>query len=274
MKKKALSRNEKLLVEKFSKREELMWECIRRNKDYIRDFELYNKGTLNDVQKRELAVKWHISAGIRDDPVASLADPKESYPPICDIEAAVGYYGPVPDIPQSSADIYTEESSGWALKIFRPGHTVEFPEGEKTIEHWEIQDGSKYKKLTEENCPRWISIWIEVQPWFPKSAVENALMAKFEKTYELVKDAQKAVLKKKSLGPRDDDDFHKFMMAFDYKDKNPGITLNDIALKMFPDATYENKKGKKRALPWAIDKVRYYLGRADYYVNKQGWKEL
>ena len=99
-------------------------------------------------------------------------------------------------------------------------------------------------------------------------------MAKFEEAYELVKDAQTVVLKKQSYGPRDDDAFEKFMMAYDYKDKNPGITLNDIALRMFPDATYENKKGKKRALPWAIDKVRYYLERADYYINKQGWREL
>ena len=254
-----------------------MWECIRRNKDYIRDFELYNKGTLNDVQKRQLEVKWYIAPRTRTkyDPVRTLADPKDSYPHYFDSKAAVQSYGPIPDSPQSDADIYTDKSFGRALHIFRPGHTVKFPEGEKKIEHWEIQDGSKYKKLTEKNCPRFISIWVEVQPWFSKSAIESELMFNFEEAYELIKDAQTAVLKKKSLGPRDDDEFEKFMTAFDYKDKNPGITLNDIAVRMFPEATYENKRHTRTlAESWAKEKVRYYLERADYYINKQGWKEL
>ncbi len=30
----------------------------------------------------------------------------------------------------------------------------------------------------------------------------------------------------------------------------------------------------KNALPWAMNEVEYYLERADYYINKQGWKEL
>jgi len=264
-----------LLIEKLPKRAELMWECIRRNKDYIRDFELYKKGTLNDVQKRQVEVKWYISARIRYNPVGRLADPKDSYPHYSDPKAAVEYYGPMPHIPQSDLDFYTNKSFGRTLKIFRPGHTVKFPEGEKKIEHWEIQDGSKYKKLTEENCPRFISIWVEVQPWFSKSAIEKELMFNFEEAYLLVKDAQTAVLKKKSLGPRDKDEFQKFMMAFDYKDKNAGITLNDIALRMFPKATYKNKKGTRDlALPWAKEKVRYYLERAEYYINNEGWKEL
>ena len=49
MKKKSLSRNEGLLREKFIKRKKLVWECVRRNKDYIRDFELFKEGKLNGV---------------------------------------------------------------------------------------------------------------------------------------------------------------------------------------------------------------------------------
>jgi hypothetical protein len=164
------------------------------------------------------------------------------------------------------------------VSIFCPGKVIvslkKGKKNERKVEDWEIEHKGKFEKLTKKNCPHWISICINVEPWFPKLAVERTLMEKFEQTYELIKDAQTAVLKKKSLGPRDDDEFEKFMTVFDYRDKNPKITLNDIALKTFPDSTYENKKGKKCALPWAIDNVRYYLERADYYINKQGWREL
>lgn len=269
MKKKLLSRNKELTLwrNQFHKREMRMWECVRRNKDYIHDFELFKSGKLNDEQIFELELKWNIIS------LEGLGDPSES----AKNQGEGWLYYPFPGYPSCRVSYFVDYKTNRPIyAVFRPGKTV-FPSGKRgrKLKDWEIRgQNKKLEKLTVENCPRWISVRIKVEPWFSKSAIEKELMAKFEEAYELVKDAQTVVLKKQSYGPRDDDTFEKFMMAYDYKDKNPGITLNDIAVRMITDATYENKKGKKRALPWAIDKVRYYLERADYYINEQGWKEL
>jgi hypothetical protein len=207
----------------------------------------------------------------------SLADPKESTSDISEQEWVSKAFYPFPGVPKIWASYFTDKNPKKKSKYFDVSSKREIlisrPPPE--FDDWVIgPHNKKLETLTKKNCPHWISIWIEVQPWYSKSAIEKKLMARFEEAYELVKDAQEVVLKKKSLGPRDDDEFQKFMTAFDYRDKNPGITLNDVAVRMLPDDTYENKKGKKHALPWAIDKVRYYLKRADYYINNEGWKEL
>ncbi len=274
MKKNSFSRD-KLQIEKYAKTGKLMWECVRRNKDYIRDFELIKEGKLNDVQKERLARKWRIYGW------KTLGDPNESAPIIS--SGRVQYYlYPENEIPYSSNSFFVnyESRRSKEIRLFRPGDKgLDVKRGKvigKEFKDWEILDDQnrKYEKLTKKNCPHYISITIEVQPWFSDKVMKEILVGEFGAALKLVRDAQKVVLKKKSLGPRDDDEFQKFMVAYDYKDKNPGITPNDIAVRMFPDATYENKKGKKRALPWAIDNVRYYLERADYYINKQGWREL
>jgi hypothetical protein len=287
MKQKSLSRDMKLFREKYLKRRKFVWECVRRNKDYIRDFELFKKGKLNTFQKIQIEMKWRISpmrVGSRDKKQGTgekiwriqrgLADPKKSTP--SNIPATKWPFYPNVWNPSCSASYHTDKSIPRAVDIIVPGVILRLPEGEKKFEEWMIQhENDKFEKLTKENCPRTISIWVEVQPWFTKSVIEKRLVAKFDEAYELLKYVQNVVLKKKSLGPRDDDEFQKFMKAFDYKDKNPGITLNDIALRMFPDATYKNAKGTRDlSKSWAKEKVRYYLKRAEYYINNEGWKEL
>lgn len=264
MKKKSLSGDKELEL----KRQRRMWECVRRNKDYIHDFELFKSGKLNDEQIHELEFKWKIIflEGLGD-PSESAKNQGEGWP-----------YYPYPDSPSCRVSYFVDYKTNRPIyAVFRPGATV-FPSGKRgrKLKDWEIRgQNRKLEKLTVENCPHWISIRIEVEPWFPKLAIEKCLLRCFEEEYELVKGAQKAVLKKKSLGPRDDDKFQKFLEAFDYRDKNPKMTLNDIALKMFSYATRKNRKGTKDlAESWAKEKIRYYLERADYYVNKQGWKEL
>jgi hypothetical protein len=274
MKKKSFSRVE-LQIEKYAKTGKLMRECVRRNKDYIRDFELIKEGKLNDVQKGRLARKWRIWGG------KTLGDPNDSAP-ISGSGRFQYYLYPENEIPYSSNSFFVnyESRRSKEIRLFRPGDKGLDVKGGKVsgkeFKDWEILDDQnrKYEKLTKKNCPHYISITIEVQPWFSDKVMKETLVGEFEAALKLVRDAQKVVLKKKTFGPRDDDAFEKFMTAFDYRDKNPKMTLNEIALKMFPDATYESKKGKQRASPEAIDKVRYYLGRADYYINKQGWREL
>lgn len=238
-----------------SQRGRWRWECIRRNKDYIHDFELSKKDPYNHIQKRELEKKWHIPEEFLDSLKEAFSELKRNDPEhmeeglewsLPDPERAnfdmMSFFGvaPEPNMLKNWTS-FLSDYFGRNVAIFRPGH-LEFIEGGwRTSEHWEIDHGSsEYAKLTEENCPRQILLGIEIQPWFSKETIKQCLIEKFDEAYELLKDAQAAVLKKKTLGPRDDDSFTNFMIAYDYQQK--GLNITEIALKMFPDTTYENKK--------------------------------
>ena len=212
-----------------------------------------------------------------------LRDPAESIP------EKSGY--PSPYYPMTETDFFADVfgRDKVSTPIVPPGTIVEEriePNDphkkvvKKKMEHWGIGCHGRYEKLTKENCPRSISIRIEIQPWFSKATVEKKLMEEFGRAFQTVRDAQRAIFEKPYLPHFDEETFNRIMMAYDLRTADPPLSLTDIAIKVLPDETEKNIAHKRRTIksilpkPSAKDKVRYYLRMADKLINKNGWRYL
>jgi len=237
---------------------------------------------LNEEKKQVMLEKWGVDL--------YLPDPKH---PIPDDEESTLY--PTPDLPIVEYGVFSGSSGKDQIYIWPPGTTImdrkgrerpvnwgipgPLPKEVRRIKNWEIWNGKtgKYEELTRKDCPKSISISIEIRPWFSKMAIEGQLLEVFETAYQKVRDAQKAVLGKKQRRPGDDE-FQKCMKVYDLKEESPKMSWADIAEEVIVGCTYENpnKRGKKKVLvyQWAIDKVRDYYKVADNLINKEGWRQL
>lgn len=280
MKKKLFSeKRKKESLQQYKKRQSLMWECVRRNKDYLRDFQVYGNRELDRDEKEILLNKWNIGT------MPFLMDPNY---PITEEDDEILMAFPLPDSPAEKKSYFSDvfgvnKVSG---QIAGPGQIVTEYEGikprigkQRKIEHWGLFNfkTEKYEKLTEENCPRSISIHIEIKPWFSKKTIEERFMEEFEEAYQKVKEAQQAILGKKQRRPGDDE-FQKCIHVYDLKKNHSNMSWSDIAEEVIPKCSFDNpnKRGKRKRLvyQWAIDKVRDYYALADNLINKEGWRQL
>ena len=246
---------------------------MRRNKDYIEDYRRYGKyvekcgGKVVEDEKirNMIKEKWNLYLGVLPNPDIS----EERAPRYC----------PEPQSPQSNVGYFSDPFGESPILVFSPGERTYFYHGGKELEHWAVYDYTKqiWGSLTNENCPRSISLTISIEPNYKRRDLQVTLMTEFEKAYQRVSKAQKTVFPKRSVRPRFGE-FDKYIRVYDFKKANPKISWSDIAEKVFPQETYSNpnKRGKKKTLvsQTAIDKVRHYYREADKMINKGGWRRL
>lgn len=263
-------------------RQKRKWECIRRNKLYIQDFTKYGNRELNEDERNLMFDTWGVF--VWQD--LRLPDPDK---PIPDAVEEYLYY-PLPNYPHIKTKFFADLGHEVSGLIFPPGQVVKergrigksqaWVKGK--LEDWAMFDkrSGRYMKLTMENCPRYISTLIEIQPWFKKAMVEGQFTKAFESAFQRVRDAQKAILKRQPRPHFDEDDFRRFLTVYDLRTQSPPLSMAEIAIKLFPkeiSSSVAYKKKPKRQvvpLPSAMDKVKYYWREAKELIDGGGWRYL
>jgi hypothetical protein len=274
MKKKLFDeKREKLIAQNQEARAKYIWECVRRNRDYIEDFQKYGNQKLPEKIADEMREKW----GLGD----KLPNPYELYQ---ESDPHRQFVYPSPDDPICRYNLFHSYGTNEIYVAPPNPDYVQYDllTGEEIIfKEWTVFDFTKgkYEKLTQGNCPDSISIHINIKLSYPKSKIESLILETFENAYNVVINTQKATLRKKSSRPRLST-FKQCIQVYDLKTTKPKMEWSEIAKRIFPEEVEKHKaphrKTRKNELPLrtAIDKVRHYYRQADKMINKGGWREI
>jgi hypothetical protein len=272
MKKRArIGEKEKRQLQLAKKRQKWMWEFIRRNKDYIKDYERTIEDHRHDLSSKfiegdsdKLLSKWNFSGYLPDPDDPDLPD----------------FAGPDPNPPILGSP-YVKEG-----QVVIPAENMT-----QVVRSWPDQQirllsftkGRKLERLTKKNCPKQITIVVKIDPLIPfeKEYLKNQVIQRFQTHLDMLLEAQKRVFKRKSATSHHWDVYEKYLEVYDLKKNNDKkISWPEIALKVFPQEVSKTTAHRRKPkydmlpLPTAVDKVRYYWKEANRMINKGGWREI
>lgn len=253
----------KKAIERQAERQKWVWECVRRNKEFIEDFNKYGGKELDGDLGDAMLEKWSTDY---------LSNPQEPF-------QAVNPNYPAAYVPfcrTTLGDIFDLWSKYRNIRLF-PAGTVLRKKGRviKRFRKWTVLNSGvgTYEPLSQDNCPTSITITMACEPYSQKGELEVLLLKEFERAYRWVLAAQKEVFGR--MRPRFNE-LKDYLTVYDLKKENR--SWNDIAVQVIPEWAYKNpnKRGRKKmvASQEAIERVRRYYRRADDLINRGGWKKM
>jgi hypothetical protein len=251
----------KELLERQKKREYWKWECVRRNKDYKKDFEKYGRKQLNRGLADRMLGKWECFADLPDPKVESPEGVGVSQP------VATSRIGDIFDLLPSSKERM--------IHLWKPGTLLKKFDGTtQKNQGWTVLNSvtGDQEALTQDNCPCSITITVLCEPGFQKGELEAILLKEFGQVYKKLLAAQKKVLRR-SPRPRFSE-FENYIKVYELRKGNPAMPWAEIA-QAWKDWV-RARAGKKKMLVSESEKqnARDYWGMAVYLIEKEGWKML
>jgi hypothetical protein len=231
------------------------WQFLRRNKEYISDYQKYKDGkeVPNDIR-----FKWRWGWNIA---TKRFVDPNNSNPNLeRDLELLSVF-----NLKASTTIDTWFGMNGLAVSLLAPESEVDG----KKIEHWSWTPCKKYGKVRtigevdKDNWPEKLCMSIEVRPYHHVTKLKEMFMKEFEKQLNSLIKLQKSISRLRPKRTRFDI-YEDYLMVYDYKEKN-GLTFQEIAKKMFKGDFNPNRE--KANPESAIKKVQQYYKKAKEMIE-------
>jgi hypothetical protein len=263
-----MKRKTKREIEKFDTVEKYVWESIRRNDGYKGDFKEYAEA---DTMRRVfLRSAWGFNDGLPN-PDSEYSrgmfgqfDPEEPFIGSRWIYNTSNF--PFEDISSSNDVVIKEPGEILVREVWLSEKEARVAGASKTVKEkfdkWVIwnEDKQSCETMNKDNCPRGISLFVEVNPSLRKQEIKNRLLREFETAYKKLVKAQRLFLKKiprsRVVG------LDKCFDAYDLKKSRK--SLKEIATELY-------KPDTEKELERSIERVRKQIDTADRLINHKGW---